>query len=67
MVICIEMQEEDEKMESRPPGFLFFVFFSCVCEGFNFIFQHLFLCMLTPGFVVLKRAEIFVKSCTSAK
>lgn len=64
MVIYTEMQEEDEKMESRPAGFVFFL---CVCEGFNFVFQRVFLCMLTPGFVVLKRAEIFVKSCTSAK
>lgn len=47
-------------------GVFFFVFFS-FCERLIFILQSGLLCVLTPVFVVLKRAEISVKSCSSVK
>lgn len=73
--IYIEMQGKDKKMESRSAGGLlllfsvvvFFLVFFSFCERLIFILQSGLLCVLTPVFVVLKRAEISVKSCSSVK
>lgn len=64
-MIYIEMQEEARKLECRPAEGCF-LFGLCVCVRETDSDLYCSMCMLTPS-VVLKRAEISVKSCTRVK